>query len=263
VTTNGPDYREQLKQELEARTLRNPKYSLRAFARDLGLSPSRLSHVLSGHFGLSKIAAETVAQKLGLSNDEQRYFCDLVESAHARSPVKKKLAKQRVKARLTAVTPMSADAFAAVSAWYHFAIMECLDLPPSELSVESIAKSLDIKAEQVKTALERLVRLGLVKKEGRNFKKTKLLFANPEGIPSESVKRFHEQMLEKAVVALRVYPVEKRDFSNLVVSVAQSDLPELKRRIKSFRQEIDDLLTTTSKKDSVYNLSIQLFPLTK
>jgi hypothetical protein len=59
-------YRDLLKRELESRCGRNPRYSLRAFAKDLGLSAPRLSHVLNGRFGLSRAAAEAIADKLGL-----------------------------------------------------------------------------------------------------------------------------------------------------------------------------------------------------
>jgi hypothetical protein len=39
-------YRRTLHEELETRSARNPGYSLRAFARDLGIRHSRLSEVL-------------------------------------------------------------------------------------------------------------------------------------------------------------------------------------------------------------------------
>jgi len=42
------DYRKILRDELETRFQRNRHYSLRAFARDLGVTPARLSDALSG-----------------------------------------------------------------------------------------------------------------------------------------------------------------------------------------------------------------------
>ena len=52
--------------EFSKRKLRNETYSLRAFARDLGVSASRLSEILSGKLGISEKTAETIASKLRL-----------------------------------------------------------------------------------------------------------------------------------------------------------------------------------------------------
>ncbi|MGZ3710379.1 MAG: hypothetical protein ACXVBE_01430 [Bdellovibrionota bacterium] len=46
------DYREKIRQAMESRAARNPRYSMRSFAKDLGISPSRLSEVLKGRYGL-------------------------------------------------------------------------------------------------------------------------------------------------------------------------------------------------------------------
>ena len=47
------DYREFLRRELTRRVQRNPAYSLRAFARDIRVSPSTLSEALRGRFDFS------------------------------------------------------------------------------------------------------------------------------------------------------------------------------------------------------------------
>ena len=58
------DYRDILREELAARTETNPQYSLRAFARDLGIGSARLSEVLNGNTGLSRPAAEPLSPGL-------------------------------------------------------------------------------------------------------------------------------------------------------------------------------------------------------
>ena len=57
-------YRDVLKEMLGTRVASNPNYSLRAFARDLGISASTLSHVLSLRKGLSTKSATQVAKKM-------------------------------------------------------------------------------------------------------------------------------------------------------------------------------------------------------
>lgn len=55
-----------LKEVLAQRKEKNPAYSLRAFARQLSVSPSFLCEVQSGRKGLSRQRAELLRQKLGL-----------------------------------------------------------------------------------------------------------------------------------------------------------------------------------------------------
>ncbi len=68
------DFRGMLRAELGRRQVKNPAYSMRAFARDLGLSASGLSEVLSGKHSLSLRRAVIVSQRLGLSGHESDDF---------------------------------------------------------------------------------------------------------------------------------------------------------------------------------------------
>ena len=87
------DYRSILKSEFAQRCDRNSGYSLRAFARDLKIHPSRLSAVLNGKKGLSKDSASDVAKILGFAPREAEMFCDLVEATHARSAAARGIAQ--------------------------------------------------------------------------------------------------------------------------------------------------------------------------
>jgi hypothetical protein len=57
---------EKLKEELELRRKKNPRYSLRAMARDLGVSPSCLSRTLNGKTKMNSEREERIAGLLGL-----------------------------------------------------------------------------------------------------------------------------------------------------------------------------------------------------
>ncbi len=90
------DYRAYLQRELHRRQDKNPSYSLRAFARDLGVSPSKISGILSGSTGLSAKAALSIALHLRLSEHDQQIFVSLVESQHARSKKRREVAAVKV-----------------------------------------------------------------------------------------------------------------------------------------------------------------------
>ena len=128
---NPIPYREWLKQEFSDRCRRNPRYSLRAFARDLLFLPSRLSDVLNGKQGLSAKTASQLARRLGLSQAETQEFIALVEAEDARSITQRTLAQaqlEQMKARPSAFQGLDADTFAVISDWHHFALLELVTL---------------------------------------------------------------------------------------------------------------------------------------
>jgi len=76
--SNSIDYREMLRLEFNLRRIRNPKYSLRAFARDCKISASRFSEVFNEHNHLSISSGQRIVQYLGLSTQMAQSFLDSI-----------------------------------------------------------------------------------------------------------------------------------------------------------------------------------------
>ena len=74
-----------IQRAFDERRQRNPKYSLRAFARDLSVSVQTLSQILKGHLGLSLSNAQSFAEKLNFSEADKRVFLALVQAKHGRT----------------------------------------------------------------------------------------------------------------------------------------------------------------------------------
>ncbi|RYZ63512.1 MAG: TIGR02147 family protein, partial [Proteobacteria bacterium] len=91
-----PDYRDVLLRHFELKRAKRPSYSLRAYAKDLQLTPSNLSDVLKGRCGISSAVASRIAEALKLGSEESAFFADLVESKHARSRADREAALKRV-----------------------------------------------------------------------------------------------------------------------------------------------------------------------
>jgi transcriptional regulator with XRE-family HTH domain len=88
-------YRDILKNQLQRRQAMNPRYSLRSFAAKLGVSPSKISEVISGKKKLSVDRLEVLAKKLGLSSFEREIFVlsGELESSKNKDDLSKKLAE--------------------------------------------------------------------------------------------------------------------------------------------------------------------------
>lgn len=259
------DYRSILKEELNARCEQNPRYSLRAFARDLKLSPSRLSEILNRKQGLSRKAAEKIAAALGYRAEEAMHFCDLVSIRHARSVQEKEEAHLRLIKRQAEIKKderfqLQLDAFKIISDWYHLGILELTKMKNFRSDVKWIARRLGIPVIQVELALDRLARVGLLKREDGKFVAVEAEGWVPGGVPSESIRKFHRQVLQKAIDAIPTQPVNERILGTHFLNLNKSDLKEAAKEIERFQFEFCRKFQAESgTKDSVYCISMQLF----
>lgn len=79
VFTDMSSCRVILQQLLCSKQQKNGRYSLRAFARDLKISPSFLSEVLNGKYGISRTLAKQIADRLHFDDSESSHFCSLAD----------------------------------------------------------------------------------------------------------------------------------------------------------------------------------------
>lgn len=255
------NYRTQLRETLEERCQKNPRYSLRAFARDLNISAPRLSRILNRRHGLSVDAARTIAARLDLSRPEQELFCALVESEHGRASISRATAKKRASELAATFKSMSIDSFRFISDWYHLAILELTLVEGFKSQPAWIAQQIGITQGEASAAVERLLRMNLLENDQGTLRATGDHFINPLGTPSDAVRKFHAQILSRAQQALEFQTVEEREFSNLIVALDDESLPRVRELIREFTYRINKEVSNCKPKTRIYNLSIQFFGL--
>lgn len=257
------DYREQLRSEFERRSKANPSYSMRAFARDLELAPSRLSLILRGKEGLSLARAKKLVQRLGYVGEKAELFCALVESRDSRSAAGRAAARAKIQTQWNDLKKsLNEDEFRYIGDWHHLAILHMVELADFDAAPASIAKRLALPPETVNDAIERLLRLKLLVRKGKALHKTTGVFIHSEKVPLEVVREHHRQVLAKAARAIDVQDMSERFVTSLTVAVDREKLDEANERVKSFIRDMDLLLSSAStQKDDVYCLSVQLFSL--
>lgn len=251
-------YRKFLLDELHRRQKKNPAYSSRAFARDIGVNSSRLSEILSGKVGLSETRAIAISDRLQMSDDIKALFIDLVICEDARSGITRAAAKSRIEARMLHLQQLEDQDFSLISSWHYLAILELIQLDGLEHSADAFAKKLSLPLAQVQEGLERLQRLGHIKYSNARWIPSEPDSTTTSEVASESIRAYHRQILEKASSALET-PVEKRDFSSMIFSLNSEQLTYAKERLQDFRRSLVKELEGMPGKDSVYCLSFQLF----
>lgn len=256
-------YRDVLNHEFLIRKSNNSRYSLRAFARAIGISPSRLSDALLRRSGLSEKKAEEIADALKFCPDKKNWFCDLVNSKHARKHSEREAAKERLKLYPLPDSLISSEKIKQISDWYYFAILEIAALVDFECTVASISSRLHMSSAQVQKALKTLNLLGLVIEESGVWKTNSDFNHTTTDVPSTDLQNIHLQLIHKSVDALKNQPVVERDFSSVMMTFSADQLLEAKDEIKKFRRYFNKKFQSTKKESLVYCLNIHFFNLEK
>lgn len=256
------DHRDYLRSEFGRRTARNSRYSLRAFARDLKLSPSTLSEILKGKYGLERKRALDVAEALSLDAANCEHFADLFEAKFHKNESNRRAAKLRIEQRQSEnKSTISLDAFQVISEWYHLAILELVGIAGAPRDEKGIARRLALPKVLVEEAVARLLRLGLLEKTSTGFRATEEFLSSGNQVPSLAIRNFHGQILNKAMQALDFQSVQEREFSSTIFSIDRDRLGEAKADLRRLRLDFANKFTATQKQNDVYCLSIQLFSL--
>ncbi len=254
-------YRTFLSEELARRTKAHPRYSQRAFARDLGMSAGELSEVLQQKRRLSVRSALKVARYLSLNPTETKHLLYLVQLDGAEET--KEVLDRGSWQPLPGDGATGLDRFRLVSDWTCFAILnlaECDNFRPRE---SWISRRLGISAAQVRVALGRLERVGLAKKVQGRWLFPKGDIAAPEGVPSESIRAYHAQILERAARALELQPAHEREFAGVGFAADPKQLPAMKKDVSHFLDEMVAKYGKGKNRTEVYQLEMALFRLTE
>ncbi|WP_413578033.1 DUF4423 domain-containing protein [Bdellovibrio sp. HCB290] len=254
-------YRSILIEELRKRQRKNPSYSLRAYARDIGLSVSRLSEVLNSKAGLSDARAAVIADRLHFKGKDKAYFIDLVQAEHARSKIAKRSATERLKAYRMSLKKIADEDFHLIADWQNLAVLELIDIPGVSQNFHEIANRLQITVAEAEATINRLLQIGLLKEMDGRWLTSDSDSTTSADIPSTAIQNFHRQMLGRAQRSLQADPVESRDLSSVVFGLDSEQLAYAKDRIREFRRMLSQELAAMPSKNKVYSLSIQLFEL--
>ncbi len=262
------NYRTILRKILAERVGANPRYSMRAFAKSLDLAPARLSLVLAGKQGLSRTSALAISNKLELAAREKEFFIASAIATDGRSRSERVRAQGVLQTLATgpaAQVALEEHEFALIADWQHFAVLELMQTKGFRGDPTWIARRLGLTKFEVTQTLARLEELGYIAREDSGIRLIKSDVTTTKDVPSEAIRKFNRQILDKAKTAITMQSVLERDVSTLTVGIRKRDLPKYKELIKNFRREFNAIATATpsSARDEVYVLSAQFFKLTE
>lgn len=264
ILSKARDYKQFINQMLE-----NPLYGRGAktrLAQHLKVQGSFISLVLSGPQDFSADHSIKIAEFLKLNADETEYFMTLVQRDRAGTAALKAYYQRlldrmtdtegqiKIKIRSKELEAGEQDLAMYYASWFNAAVHMAIHSPKLR-TVAALVEWTKLKEEQVREAVELLVRLGFAK-----FDKDKV-------VPSE--RRFH---LGKRSPALRSHHINWRNQAVRSLDEPQPDALHYSLVMNidlETAQKIRDLLTDSirktdqhlerSKVESVYSLCVDLF----
>lgn len=237
----------------------NPRYSLRGFAKKVGVHFAALSAILNGKRNVSRKLAARIAERLYLDPQERAEL--LVLFPETKASARRGIAKGEV------IEPtyleLNAQQFRIAAEWEHFAVLSLLQCAEFRSESPWIAARLNITEARAAQVVARLLELGLVALDGGGkLARSERNFRTPDDVADLSLKKSHEQTLSLARESLYRDSVEHRDFTAVTVAVAPKNLRAAKEMIRKFQDDLCDRLED-GERTEVYRLSVQLFPLSK
>jgi transcriptional regulator with XRE-family HTH domain len=234
-----------LQTELTRRCQHNPRYSLRAFARLLGVSPANLSLVLNRKRPPSQKTVDRILNRIALD------------------PLQKELMSQST----ASVQPDLQDNIATetvekMATWLAYAMLSLIKTKDFKPDLRWIASRLGVSVFEVKSTAEALRTVGLlqVTKDGWKRKTEGLRLKNP--VSTAISQNFQRQLLAKAQQSMENDPMESRDLTSITMAMSPEKMKQAKEEIRKFRLKMAELFEEPGKSTEVYNLTVQFVPVT-
>lgn len=253
------DYRDIICESFLHRRRLNPRYSMRAFARDINISASHLSEVLSGKSELSLFKGKAIAKGLKLLPLQSADFLDLIEAKTAPQKIQRQAAINRVRKRQAKVNhrEFDNDEFANIADPQYLLTWSFMQLPAYDGDSLKITKHLKLNAIEVFQILQRLERLGLVERKGHLWFAIDCQFTVGDRAPSEALRSYHRAMSLLGRKAIDGQPMNARHLDSLVMPFDCKRFGEVQQRIANFTQSLIDEFGHNG--DAVYGMTLQFF----
>lgn len=262
------DYRDYLAEVYRVRKAEQSWYSYKAMGDRAGMDASLVAKVLLKSRQIADDAIPRFAETCGLTGLQAAYFAAMVRFTKAKDDSEaKEWFEKMLSLRLPEARRLEGDAYAFYQRWYHTAIRAVLDYfeydgsEPCALGAHLLPP---ISGEQVQESVALLESLGLIAQNpDGHYKPTEKGVTSGSGWKSVAVHTFQSETLRLALEGLDRIPKNQRNYSTLTMGLSEGDFEEVKNRVREFRQQLVKFIHSRPHGDRVYQMNIQLLPLTE
>lgn len=247
-------YLAKMREGLSLKQRNNPHYSLRAYARDIGIHPATLSQIINGKRALPAKDSEKVIEKLNLTPREKSLFLDSLLKGKSYNEIEISEEDNRLL--------LDESYYKIIAEWEHFAVLELFQIEDFQRTKEDVAKRLDLTANRTEVVITNLMTGKLIEiDEDGKLVKIHEDVKTTDDITNQALVDSHKESMQMGIKKIDDISVDLRDFSSWTLAIDMNKYQDAKALIKEFRKKMAALLKEGDKKE-VYQLAIQFYPLT-
>jgi uncharacterized protein (TIGR02147 family) len=261
------DFRRYLADWFAWKKATNPRFSHRMFARMSRQSnPSLLLQIIQGKRNLTASTMDAYIEALKLEEPEVELFHLLVRFDQSVTPDERNECFERISAirRFQGARKLDGEAFRYLSRWHYVAVRELSLCAGFVADPAWIARTVrpPITEEEAAEAITLLTDLGMIEvHDDGSVTAHESTVATPHEVRGLAVYNFHRAMLGLASTCLdRVEPAD-RHVGAVTIAVPGSLVPQLKQELAAMQERLLDLADAAADPDRIYQVTLQLFPL--
>lgn len=248
----------EMKKTFQQRQEKNPRYSLRAYARSLEIEASNLSEILSGKRALSLFVAEKILKHLDCSREQQD---SMMSEFKLELDQAKKFRKQSSNEYL-----IEEEGFHEIATWYHMAILTFFETPHYDGTIESVAKYFGMESDKVKSALDGLVKMELLRMEEGRYEKVAATYRAPKENPEKKRRVGTDQIvadsMDLAADLSAHYTHQEKEVWATYMALNPARMGEARTYYREgVTKFVSSFSCTPGEESDVYQISFQMVPL--
>lgn len=262
------DYRQYLKDLYSTSKVTRQAFSFRTFSKRAGFTSSNFYKlVMDCDRNLTEESLVKFMKGLGLNKQEQDFFRNLVFFNQAKKHEEKDLYYQKLlqSRKFNQLKPIEKEQYEYYSSWYYAVVREMICAKGFDGSCEWLMSRIEpeLSRSQVEKSIQVLEKLGFIKKVNDKWQQTSSLVTTGAESASLVLLNYHKSVLELTRDQLSRISPQDRDVSSLTLGISREKIPELKKYIQQFRQQVLKMVSTDVEPDEVLLLNIQMIPVTK
>ncbi|MBN1980373.1 MAG: TIGR02147 family protein [Chitinivibrionales bacterium] len=261
------DYRAYLKDFYNEQKKKSSFFSYRYMAGKVELDPGYLVKVLHGKHHIAQKSIEKFIKLCKLAKKEGLYFETLVYFAKAKTDSEAKLYFEKLLSfKDVAAKKIEPYQYEFYQKWYYSAVRALIGYFPFRDDYATLAEQLNppITVKEAREAITLLERLSFIKKNDDGiYTLTETLITTGSSWQSLAIRQFQRCTMNLAIESLDRHNPSIRDISTVTMAVASEQLSEIKELVKSFRSSLLKYAEDCPKPNRVYQLNIQIIPLTE
>jgi len=261
------DYHEYLRELYLEKKQESSYFSYRFLGQKLELDPGFVAKVLQGRMHLAVASIPRVVAFFKFTKREADYFDAMVKFGRAKNERDVKIYFERMNA-LKGVESriLEQKQYQFYTRWHHTAIRALLGYYRFVDDYAALGAKLSpaIEADEARASIELLAELGLIARgQDGVWHLCETAISTGEAWRSEAIRAFQRETLALARESIDRHPKERRDVSTITMAISHADLVEIRERAKEFRQSVMQMKTGNEVQDCVYQVNIQVIPLTE